>query len=160
MAAITICSDYGANPQNKVSHCLHCFPLYNPCSNGTRCHDLSFLNVELEANFFTLLLHFHPECVNLCLMILWDWQRWNEPWWERTHRNGLLWGPDILGLGSNFELLQMFDGIEMGVGAGVLVWKQPLWLPCWLCIYCQTNGWGSHLSPFLPSGLLWGTSVY
>ena len=45
----------------------------------------------------------------------------NEPWWERTHRNGLLWGPDILGLGSNFELLQMFDGIEMGVGAGVLV---------------------------------------
>ena len=24
-----------------------------------RCHDLSFLNVELQANFFTLLFHFH-----------------------------------------------------------------------------------------------------
>ena len=26
MAAVTICSDFGA-PQNKVSHCLHCFPI-------------------------------------------------------------------------------------------------------------------------------------
>ena len=25
MAAITICSDFGA-PQNKVCHCFHCFP--------------------------------------------------------------------------------------------------------------------------------------
>ena len=32
-------------PQNiKVSHC---FPIYFPWSDGTRCHDLSFLNVEL-----------------------------------------------------------------------------------------------------------------
>ena len=29
-----------------VCHCLHCFPIYLPRSNGTRCHDLSFLNVE------------------------------------------------------------------------------------------------------------------
>ena len=27
MAAITICSDFGA-PQNKVGHCFHCFPIY------------------------------------------------------------------------------------------------------------------------------------
>ena len=32
---------------NKVSHCFHCFPIYFPWSDGTRCHDLSFLNVEL-----------------------------------------------------------------------------------------------------------------
>ena len=31
---------------NKVSHCFHCFPIYLPWSDGTRCHDLSFLNVE------------------------------------------------------------------------------------------------------------------
>ena len=43
MAAITICSDFGA-PQNKLSHCfLICFPW----NDGTRWHDLSFLNVEL-----------------------------------------------------------------------------------------------------------------
>ena len=34
-------------PPNKVSHCFHCFPIYLPWSDGTRCHNLSFLNVEL-----------------------------------------------------------------------------------------------------------------
>ena len=35
-------------PQNnKVSHCFHCFPIYLSWSDGTGCHDLSFLNVEL-----------------------------------------------------------------------------------------------------------------
>ena len=30
----------------KVCHCFHCFSIYLPWSDGTRCHDLSFLNVE------------------------------------------------------------------------------------------------------------------
>ena len=30
-------------PQNKVCHCFHCFPIYLPWSDGTWCHDLSFL---------------------------------------------------------------------------------------------------------------------
>ena len=34
-------------PQNKVWHCFHCFPIYFPWSDGTGCHDLSFLNLEL-----------------------------------------------------------------------------------------------------------------
>ena len=34
MAAITICSDFGA-PKNKVSHCFHCFPIYFPWSDET-----------------------------------------------------------------------------------------------------------------------------
>ena len=33
--------------QNKVSHCFHCFSIYLPRSDATRCHDLCFLNVEL-----------------------------------------------------------------------------------------------------------------
>ena len=33
--------------QNKPCHCFHCFPIYLPWSDGTRCHDLRFLNVEL-----------------------------------------------------------------------------------------------------------------
>ena len=44
MAAVTICSDFGAQ-EKKVSHCFHCFPIYFPRSNGPGC--LSFLNVEL-----------------------------------------------------------------------------------------------------------------
>ena len=34
-------------PRKIVWHCFHCFPIYFPWSDGTRCHDLSFLNVEL-----------------------------------------------------------------------------------------------------------------
>ena len=51
MAAITICSDFGAQ-KNKVSHCCYCFLIYLPWSDGTRCHDLSFLNVEFYASFW------------------------------------------------------------------------------------------------------------
>ena len=46
MAAVTICSDFGAQ-KNKVWHCFHCFPIYLPWHDGTRCHDLHFLYVEL-----------------------------------------------------------------------------------------------------------------
>ena len=41
-AEVTICNDFGA-PKNKVCHCFHCFPIYLQWSDGTRCHDLSFL---------------------------------------------------------------------------------------------------------------------
>ena len=50
MAAVTICSDFGAQ-KNKVWHCFHCFPIYFPWGDGTRCHDLRFLNVSLKPTF-------------------------------------------------------------------------------------------------------------
>ena len=34
------------SPKNKVGNCFHCFPIYLPSSDGTRCQDHSFLNVE------------------------------------------------------------------------------------------------------------------
>ena len=46
MAAVTICSAFGA-PQNKLCHCFHCLPIYLLWSDGIRCHDSGFLNVEL-----------------------------------------------------------------------------------------------------------------
>ena len=30
----------------KICYCFHCFPIYLPWSDGTRCHDLHFLNAE------------------------------------------------------------------------------------------------------------------
>ena len=37
---------FGAQ-ENKVCHCFHCFPIYLPWSDGTKCHDFFFfLNVE------------------------------------------------------------------------------------------------------------------
>ena len=32
--------------ENEVCHCFLCFPIHLPWSDGTRCHDLSVLNVE------------------------------------------------------------------------------------------------------------------
>ena len=34
-------------PKTIVWHCCQCFPIYFLWSDGTRCHDLRFLNVEL-----------------------------------------------------------------------------------------------------------------
>ena len=44
---------FGA-PQNKICHGFHSFPIYLPLSDGTRCHDLCFLNVGFWASFFKL----------------------------------------------------------------------------------------------------------
>ena len=54
MAAVIVCSDFGA-PQNKVSHCFPCFPIYLPWSDGTGCHDLSFRNVEFSHSSLTFI---------------------------------------------------------------------------------------------------------
>ena len=58
MAAVTICSDFGA-PENKIGHCFHFFPFYLPWSDGTRCHNLSFWMLSFKPAFslssFTLI---------------------------------------------------------------------------------------------------------
>ena len=41
---------FGAQ-DNKVSHCFHCFPIYLPWSEGTRCHDLSFFILSFKPAF-------------------------------------------------------------------------------------------------------------
>ena len=50
MVAVTICSDFGA-PKNKVCHYFHCFPIYLKWSDGTKCHDLSFLMLSFKPTF-------------------------------------------------------------------------------------------------------------
>ena len=47
---VTICSDFGAQ-EKKVCHCFHCFPIDLPWSDGTRCHDLNFLNGDFKPTF-------------------------------------------------------------------------------------------------------------
>ena len=34
-----------------VCHCFYCFPIYLPWNDGTRCHDLQFLNVRFKPAF-------------------------------------------------------------------------------------------------------------
>ena len=96
MAAVTICSDFGA-PRNKVSHRFHYFPIYFPWSDGTGCHDLSFyLSLILVSECWVLnqlfhsplspslrgffvLVHFLPQgWYNLHIWGYWyfSWQSW------------------------------------------------------------------------------------
>ena len=50
MAIVTICSDFGAEV-SKVCHSSHCFPIYLPWSDETRCHDLSFSMLSFNPAF-------------------------------------------------------------------------------------------------------------
>ena len=56
MAAVTICSDFGAQGN---SCCFHCFPIYLPWRDGTWCHDLHFWILSFKPAFslssFTLI---------------------------------------------------------------------------------------------------------
>ena len=38
--------DWSRHQENKNFHCFHFSPFYLPLSGGTRCHDLSFLDVK------------------------------------------------------------------------------------------------------------------
>ena len=50
MAAVTICSDFGAQ-KNKVWHCFHCFPIYFPWSDGRRRMIFVFWMLSLKPTF-------------------------------------------------------------------------------------------------------------
>ena len=67
MAAVTICSDFGAQ-EIKICHCSHFFPTYLPWSDGTGCQTLVVLNwilikwdyyyTKVESNIFLCFLSF------------------------------------------------------------------------------------------------------
>ena len=50
MAAVTICSDFGA-PEIKLVTLQFSFPIYLPWSDGTGCHALHFFKLSLKATF-------------------------------------------------------------------------------------------------------------
>ena len=67
MAAVTICSDFGA-PKNKVWHCFHGFAIYFPWSDGTRCYNRFYecwassqlFPLSFSSRDFLVPLHFLP----------------------------------------------------------------------------------------------------
>ena len=59
MAAVSICSDFGAK-EEEICHFFHPSSFCLPCSNGARCHDLSFFLIfsprpTLSLSSFTLI---------------------------------------------------------------------------------------------------------
>ena len=108
MAAVIIRCDLGAQ-ENKVWCCFHCFPIYLPWSDGTRCHDLSFLNVELDYKeswmpknwcFWTMVLEKTLERPLDCKEIQPVHPKGNQSWifigrTDVQAETPILWPPDV-----------------------------------------------------------------
>ena len=67
VAAVTICSDFEVK-EKKICLCFHFFTIYLTWRDGTRCQDLSFLNVEVKVSFLSLLFHLHQEALYSSLL--------------------------------------------------------------------------------------------
>ena len=70
MAAVTICTDFGA-PQNKVSHCFH---IYLPWSEGTKWHDTKFfecwdLSQLFPLSFFTFIKRLFSSLLSAIMVV-------------------------------------------------------------------------------------------
>ena len=88
-------------PKNKVWHCFHCLPIYFPWSDGTGCHDLSFLNVEPKNwCFWTVVLEKTLESPLDCKEIQPVHSKGDQSW-DFFGRNDveaetpILWPPDV-----------------------------------------------------------------
>ena len=81
MAAVTICSDFGAQ-KNKVCHCFHCFPIYLPWIMGPDVMILVFWMLSLSQLFhsplslssrgFLVLLTFCHKGGIICISVVID----------------------------------------------------------------------------------------
>ena len=68
-AAVTICSDFGAQ-ENKVCQCFHCFPICLSWSDGTGCRDLLFFECGVLSQIFHSPLSLSPRdsLVSCCFL--------------------------------------------------------------------------------------------
>ena len=73
MAAVTICSDFGA-PQNKVSHCFHCFPIYLHEVMGLDAMILVFWMLSFKStfspSFFTFIMRLFSSILSAIRVVL------------------------------------------------------------------------------------------
>ena len=53
------------SPSTEIWKPKNFFPFFLPWSDGIRCHDLSFLSVEFQTSFFTLLFYTHQEALSV-----------------------------------------------------------------------------------------------
>ena len=122
MAAVTICSDFGAQ-ENKF---CHYFPIYLPWSDGTRCHDLCFLNVEFNPAFSLCLFTFIKKLFNSTSFL--------PLGWYHLH----IWGYWYFSWQSWFQLM-----------------LHPAWHFTWCTLHISSNKQGDNILPwFTPFPIL------
>ena len=109
MAVVTICSDFGA-PKNKVIQCFHCFTIYLPWSDGTRCHDLSFLVFQTRHHMKSKLQVNIPD-VQRCnnpQQILTNWIQKCSQWTIQCNQVRF-----SLGMQDNFKIHKLSNAIQL-----------------------------------------------
>ena len=67
MAAVTVCSDFGAE-ENIICHCFHFFPIYLPWNDGATCHDLVFWMLSFKPAFSLLSFTFIKKLFSYSLL--------------------------------------------------------------------------------------------
>ena len=148
MATVTICSDFGAQ-ENKVCHCFHCFPIYFPWSDGTGCHDLSFLNVEglflfVCFSFFLFFIFFIYECWVLS-QHFWQGQRGAKPCLSRRSRGHIfsIFGARETLYMCNVKKESKRRGCHLIIGDANALHRPLRWNPSWKKFTCAC--WGGFL---------------
>ena len=154
MAAVTICSNFG-DRENKVSHCFHCFLIYFPWSDGTGCHDLSFLNWMWELDhkeswlpknwcFWTVVLEKTLESPLDCKEIQPVHPKGNQSWIfigltmkvKFQYFGCLMWRTDSL------EKTLMLEGLEVGGEGDDRGWDD--WMASstqWVWVWASFRRW-------------------
>ena len=167
MAAVTICSDFGAQ-ENKVCHHFHYSPIYLPWNDETRCHDLQWQRL-LEGTNKNLCTpgprargsSYAPPCV-----IHWSPCCYCPIRWGRSMGHGEMvmapghtaeksWKvPKFTGLqglpGTSLNFILQLRGLkleiiswwveELGSACHVAASTPPLHLPCWSSLESVQNG--------------------
>ena len=133
MVAVTIHSGVGVK-ENKVCHNFHCFPIYMSWSDGTGCHDLSFLNVEFLASLFTLLFQLHQEALWFLTELAWTFgiSCFTNCWslaWSFEHYIASMWDE------CNCEVVWTFFGIAF-LWDWNETWRFPGLWPFWVFQIC------------------------
>ena len=94
MAAVTICSDFGAQ-KDKVWHCFYCFPIYFPWSDGTtlpiKVHLVKAMVLPVIICGCESWTTKKAECQSIDAFQLWCWRRLlRVPWTARRSNRFIL----------------------------------------------------------------------
>ena len=129
--------------ENKICHGFHWFLIYLPWSDGMRCHDLHFLNVEFKSSFslpsFTLIKRLFSSSLSAIRVV------------SSAYLRLLIFLPAVLipvCASSSPEFLMMYSAYKLRKqGDNIQPWHTPfpLWNQCIVpCPVLTVASWPAH----------------